>query len=135
MAYQIEYRNPTVEEYRLLRASAGWNALGEEQMARGLAGSLFGVVIMENGGMVASARVVGDGAIYFYVQDVVVLEGYRGKGLGKMLMDEVEDYLSKAAGPKAFVGLMAARDVEEFYVAYGYARRPENGPGMFKVVE
>jgi len=33
------------------------------------------------------ARVVGDGGLVFYIQDVIVVSSFQGQGIGKMLMD------------------------------------------------
>ena len=70
--YRLERRPPTVAELRALSESVGWTDLpsDDDAVARGLAASLFGVVGLDAAGeTVGSARVVGDGGVYFYVQD------------------------------------------------------------------
>jgi len=37
------------------------------------------------------ARVIGDGVINAYIQDVVIAPDYRGKGVGKAVMQELAD--------------------------------------------
>src|SRR5262249_45042544 len=57
-------------------------------LTRAVAGSLcFGVYA--GGEQVAFARVVTDGATFAYLCDVYVLEGHRGRGLGRWLMEVV----------------------------------------------
>jgi GNAT superfamily N-acetyltransferase len=83
--------------------------------------------------VVACGRIVGDGGMYFYVQDVIVAPVYHGRGLGAQIMDAMIDYLRRTARPGAFVGLMAAQGAEGFYERYGFRRRPDDRPGMFRV--
>jgi GNAT superfamily N-acetyltransferase len=81
-------------------------------------------------------RIVGDGAMYFYIQDVIVDPSYQGTGVGSILMDHIEHYLSIAAQKGSTVGLLAAKGKEDFYIRYDYMLRPSNtlGSGMCKFV-
>ena len=130
---RLERRPPTVPELRALNAAVGWTDLPEDDdaVARGLAASLFGVVLLAAGGEIAGcARVVGDGGVYFYVQDLIVTPSLQGRGLGDLLLDEVLAYLEREAPAGATVGLMAAEGKAGFYARRGWAPRPEDGPGM-----
>jgi ribosomal protein S18 acetylase RimI-like enzyme len=83
---------------------------------------------------VAAGRVVGDGGVYAYIQDVIVLEAHRGRGLARMMMDRIMEFIDRTYPSSAFVGLMAARGVAGLYERYGFERRPEDAPGMFRYV-
>jgi GNAT superfamily N-acetyltransferase len=72
---------------------------------------------------------------YFYLQDIIVLPAFQSKGLGKRLMKAILAYLEEHARPGAFVGLMAAKDVSSFYTQFGFAVRPSERPGMFRLQE
>ena len=133
MGYQLVERDPTVAEYQRLRRAVGWSEMTEEGLAVGLPRALFSVVLELDGEAIGCGRVVGDGGLYFYVQDVIVLTEHRGRGLGRLIMDAVMGYLEETAKPGAFVGLMAAKDVAPFYERFGFAVRPERQPGMFRV--
>jgi ribosomal protein S18 acetylase RimI-like enzyme len=130
---RLERRPPSVAELRALNAAVGWTDLPEDDdaVARGLAASLFGVVLISAAGEVAGcARVVGDGGVYFYVQDLIVAPSHQGLGLGDLLLDEVLVYLERAAPAGATVGLTAAEGKAGFYARRGWAPRPHDGPGM-----
>jgi len=133
VGYQLVERDPTVAEYQRLRRAVGWSEMTEEGLAVGLPRALFSVVLELDGEAIGCGRVVGDGGLYFYVQDVIVLTEHRGRGLGRLIMDAVMGYLEETAKPGAFVGLMAAKDVAPFYERFGFAVRPERQPGMFRV--
>lgn len=126
-------RAPTPQEFRHLRDAVGWDSMADDGLAAGLASSLYACVVEVDGEAVACGRVIGDGGMYFYVQDVIVMPGYGGQGLGSQIMDAVMGYLERAAKPGAFVGLMAAQNAEGFYERYGFRRRPDDRPGMFRV--
>ena len=125
----------TVPEYQLLRASTGWEALSDETVEKGMQGSLFSVCFMVAGKIAAAGRIVGDGAIYFYIQDVIVLPEFQRTGLGDMVMQELEIWLKENCDHNSFVGLMASEGVKDFYTRFDYAVRAETRPGMFKIME
>jgi GNAT superfamily N-acetyltransferase len=131
--FQIVERVPTVEEYLALREAVGWGRLGEEMAARGLAHALFTVCVLHDDEVVGCGRVIGDGGLYFYLQDIIVLPAFQAKGLGKRVMQSIMGYLEAHALPGAFVGLMAASGASSFYTQFGFAVRPVDRPGMFRL--
>jgi ribosomal protein S18 acetylase RimI-like enzyme len=126
---------PSPGDYLSLREAVGWSTFGEDAARAGLERSLFGCVLIHDGRAVGCGRVVGDGAMYFYIQDVIVLPELRGRGHGRRIMDAVMAYLDANAPLGAFVGLMAADGVAGFYERYGFAERPAGLPGMYRVWE
>jgi GNAT superfamily N-acetyltransferase len=131
---RVVERVPSVGDYRRLRRAVGWSDVETAAAEAGLARSLASFCLVDDRDeVVGIARVVGDGGIYFYVQDVIVDERYRGRGHGGALMEAVMTYIAGAARAGAFIGLMAARDVAPFYERYGFERRPEDRPGMAMV--
>jgi ribosomal protein S18 acetylase RimI-like enzyme len=133
--YVVLERTPTKEEYLRLREAVGWWNSDPNAVETGLGNSIFSVCAILEGEVVGIGRVVGDRAIYYYIQDVIVLPGFQGRGIGKSIMDQLMDYIRKHAPEKAFVGLMAARGVSGFYRKYDFCERPAESPGMYKVME
>jgi ribosomal protein S18 acetylase RimI-like enzyme len=128
--FEAVEREPTVNEYQRLRRAAGWSEIVDEGVEVGLKNALYSVVLLNGEEAVGCGRMVGDGGIYFYIQDIIVLPEYQGSGLGRLIMDKIMDYLRGRAERGAFVGLMAAKGVAEFYERYGFKVRPEGAPGM-----
>jgi GNAT superfamily N-acetyltransferase len=131
--YLVEERSPTLEEYRRLRAAVGWDTRSEEAMRRGLAGASYSCIVSSGGETIGCGRIVGDGGLYLYVQDVIVVPEHQGRGAGAAIMDALLGYLDREARPGTFVGLMAASGAAAFYERYGFERRPDDRPGMFRI--
>ena len=74
----------------------------------------FGVYV--EGVQVGFARVITDYATAYYICDVIISETYRGKGLGKKLIDTIvnDDCL------KSLFGILATRDAHGLYEKFGF---------------
>ncbi len=130
----VEKRSLKVQEFQRLRKSAGWAPVNDDAVKKALDNDLFSIAIMDGQEIVGMGRIIGDGGIYFYIQDIIVLKAYQGSGIGELIMNNIEEFISKTANQNSFIGLMAAAGVKAFYEKFGYKTRPDDGPGMFKVV-
>ena len=68
------------------------------------------------GVQVGFARCVTDYATIFWLCDVIVDEAYRGRGIGKALMEAVASY-EKLQG---LSGILATRDAQGLYAKHGF---------------
>ena len=82
--------------------------------------------------MIGFVRLIGDGALNFYIQDLIVSEVHRGKGIGADLLDELFVCLKGIVPNGATIGLMAVAGKEKLYESYGFQTRPAGrfGAGM-----
>ena len=131
----VEERPISREEYLELRNSTDWIQIGGAEAEKALSNDLYSICITHEGKTVGVARIIGDGAIYYYIQDLIVLPEYQEMGIGRLLMENIEKFLQSEAPKGAFIGLMAAENTTRFYENFGYMVRPEQKPGMFKYVE
>jgi ribosomal protein S18 acetylase RimI-like enzyme len=109
--------------HRFLSTSYWSPGLPLEVLTRAVAGSLcFG--LYDDRGQVGFARVVTDRATFAYLCDVYVLEGHRGRGLGRWLMEVVVGHPS-LQGLRRFV--LVTRDAHGLYERFGFRSlaRPE----------
>lgn len=74
----------------------------------------------------AFARVVTDCATFAWVCDVFVVEEYRGRGLGKWLMESIVTHPDLQSLRRI---LLATRDAHGLYSQYGFI--PLDEPGRF----
>jgi ribosomal protein S18 acetylase RimI-like enzyme len=132
----IENYQPALEEFITLRSKVGWGETPKQLAKVALDNSLFHVVARNDNRLIGMARIVGDGALFFYIQDLVVDPDYQNNGIGNLLMQNLESYLSKAALKGATIGLLSALGKEDFYSRYGYKERTGSplGFGMCKFV-
>ena len=130
----IEYRSPTIDEYQTLRNLVGWWRTNGKATEKALNNSLFSIVSLDQDRVIGFGRVIGDGGLYFYIQDVIVHPNHQNKGIGKILMQELMNYISANAKPGAFIGLMAAQGLEKYHASFGFKTRDADAPGMYQVL-
>jgi GNAT superfamily N-acetyltransferase len=126
-------RPPNIAEYRSICRAVGWeDVINFDAAGASLTNSFYHVMSLHDEDAIGMARVVGDGAMYFYVQDVAVIPAHQGRGVGALLMEHAMGYLRGHASEKAFVSLFAAEGTLPFYERYGFAAHP-GLTGMFRV--
>ena len=138
MTFKIDNRIPTAKEYNELHLAVQWPTLDETLAEQGLSNSLYAVVVQdEKGKIVGMGRVVGDNAIYFHIQDVIVRPEFQRQGIGKLIMKELMSYVNRTGGKNSSIGLMSSKGREAFYRSFGFMDRPSErfGCGMIKIMQ
>ncbi len=124
----------TPDEFNALTESVGWGTRDSAVVEEALERTLYAVCAREDGKPVGYARLIGDKTIFLYVQDVMVLPGCQGRGIGTELMErivlKIREY--KAASPDLRAYLGASQGRESFYKRFGFLTRSEAelGEGM-----
>ena len=125
-----------VTTYLALRSAVGSKPLTEKQAQKALEGSLLTVTAYDGDKTIGMGRLVGDGAVICYIQDLIVIPEYQGKGVGSMLIESLIEYVKELQlpGTQMMLDLMCAIGREEFYKKYGFISRPNEklGPGMIQ---
>ena len=128
---RIVDRLPTVEEYLDLAESVGWSRFVTRETAGvALPNSLFSVVAEADGHPLGMGRVIGDGALFFYIQDVLVKPQLQGRHLGEAIMSRLMAWLDSHAPDRAFVGLFSSLGKAPFYARFGVVATQPDRPGM-----
>ena len=126
--------NLDLETYLGLRASVGWKLLKKSQAQKALDNSLFTLTAYIDGKPVGMGRIVGDGAVICYVQDLVVRPEYQMHGVGRVIMERLIEFVTaiKEKDTEMMMCLMCAKGREAFYEKHGFIARPTDtlGPGM-----
>ena len=133
---EIKENNIILEEYLAIRKAVNWKTLSDEQAKLALENSLYTVGAYENGKLVGMGRIVGDGAVICYVQDLIVLPDHQKKGVGSLILKTLTSFAEsvKLPGTEMMFCLMCAKGREKFYKKHGFIDRPTEklGPGMIR---
>ena len=113
----------TAEDFIRLKVATGFMDRPVEQVKKALKNGLFNVTAMHNGEVIGMGRLVGDGAMYWYLQEIIVLPEYQGQGIGKSIVNRLIEHIESTAipGTKVEVGLTAVKGKEPFYKKLGFS--------------
>lgn len=126
----------TVDEYLKLRERVGWKRLSREQAQTALDNSLKVTGAYLAGQPIGMGRIVGDGAVICYVQDLIIPPQAQGLGVGSIILEHLKTYVEslRLPGTEMMFDLMCAKGRESFYELHGFISRPTDklGPGMIQ---
>ena len=93
-----------------------------EHARKALQNGLINVSAIYNGELVGMGRLVGDGAMYWYLQEIIILPKYQRKGIGTMIVDHLVDYAKANSITRNFttIGGVSAKGKEPFYEKMGF---------------
>ena len=118
----IKYNELSAEEFIMLWETVWGQAPTLEQIRLAMAHTLFRVSVFDGDTIVAMARMNGDMGLCYYIKDVVVRPEYQGKGIGRMLINELLKFIEDngVKGTEIFVELCAMPDKIPFYKKFGF---------------
>ena len=133
LEYKLLENKLKAEDFIRLKVSAGFRERLTEFVERALKNNLYDVVALVNDEVVGMGRLVGDGVMYWYLQEIVVLPEYQGKGIGTVIVNKLLEYIAEHTEKGNFtsVGLTAAEGKEGFYERVGFSK----SRGMTKYIE
>ncbi|WP_038176362.1 GNAT family N-acetyltransferase [Vibrio pacinii] len=130
MTITYEAKVPSPSEFCEMRVKAGLSPKSLKAATIALPNSLYAISVRDDEVLIAMGRVVGDGACNFEVVDVAVDPSYQGQGLGRKVMEHIDNYLSSVALEGSYVSMIADEPV--FYEKLGYKLVSPSSQGMTK---
>jgi ribosomal protein S18 acetylase RimI-like enzyme len=111
------------EEIVSLYRSAGWwqeDRDDPSEIGDLIRGSLVFVVAIDRGSgrAIGMGRAISDGVSDAYIQDLAVLPGFRGRGIGRAILRRVLEALRE--GGIRWIALIAERGTGDFYRGLGF---------------
>ena len=76
----------TANDFLVLHNKMGLEKFPMEQVKKSMAQNLFSVVAVNDNEVISMGRLLGDGALVWYINDVLVLSEYQGKGIGSEIV-------------------------------------------------
>ncbi|MFC3927533.1 GNAT family N-acetyltransferase [Streptococcus caprae] len=109
----IRLANKTdISQLFTLYKSEGWHSFSEDKI-RTLFNSSTYLVLENDGELIAFARCLTDGAVTTFVAELLVAKDYRGRGMGKLLIREIQ---TRMAGTR----LELISEADGFYETVGF---------------
>ena len=108
------------DTYLSLRAQVGWVRLSDAQAKAALSNALYTLCAYLDGEPVGMGRIVGDGAVVSYVQDLVVVPKAQGRNIGGLILEKLRAYVESRTEPgtRMMLCLMCAKGRENFYESH-----------------
>ncbi len=125
MDVRLVSEHPTGAIVRLYRAGGWWhNHYDPAHIPPMIRGSFAFVVAIdeESGATVGMGRCLSDGASDAYIQDVIVDPAFRGRGVGRRIVDSLLE-ACRAAGI-LWIGVIAEPEAITFYERAGFLPLP-----------
>ena len=123
-----------IDEIVALYRAGGWwkEEYDPDEIPSLIAGSFaFAVACEKDGGRtVGMGRVISDGISDAYIQDLVVLPGFRGKGLGSKIVSCLVDQCKKEG--ISWIALVAEPGSEQFYQGLGFSPMEGHIPLIYR---
>ncbi len=110
------------EDFIRLRIQAGFVEIPVEHARKALRNGLINVSAIYNGELVGMGRLVGDGAMYWYLQEIIILPQFQRKDIGTMIVNHLVDYAreNSTTGKFTTIGGVSAKGKEPFYEKLGF---------------
>lgn len=107
---------------RLFQAGDWWEEYWDDTVLCSIVKHSFAFVVAtgQDGSWIGMGRAISDGVSDAYLQDIVVLPDYRGKGIGTAIVEELKAICSRSG--IGWIGIIAGPETEYFYRRFGFSR-------------
>ena len=130
---KTSYDLPNSLDYIKLRVNSGMgNKKSIERVNIALKNSLFTISLYDEKKLIGMGRIIGDGGISYAVTDIMVDKEYQGKGYGRLIMKEIDNYFSENADEDCYIILIANLPADSLYSKFSFEYLPDSKCGMLR---
>ena len=130
---KTSYDLPNSLDYIKLRVNSGMgNKKSIERVDIALKNSLFTISLYDEKKLIGMGRIIGDGGISYAVTDIMVDKDYQGKGYGRLIMKEIDNYFSENTDEDCYIILIANLPADKVYLKFSFEYLPDNKCGMLR---
>lgn len=135
---EVRINTLTPDLFLNLYTSVGWEPPTIQQVEKALRNTIATFTVYDADKAVGMVRLIGDGGMSFYIKDFAVIPTYQSKGVGTILIANIEKYIKENIDTNwaVSVELISTKEAVKFYKKNGFEERPceWDGPGMFKMI-
>jgi GNAT superfamily N-acetyltransferase len=91
-----------------------------ESVPTALGNSLFGVIAKRGNKVIGCGRIIGDGAMFCYLQDIIVMPEHQNQGVGTAIVDALMGWIESTLPEKIYIGLFTGKELHSFYARYSF---------------
>ena len=129
--YTLHESNIPIRVYQQMRKACGLSEKTSEAARIGLANSLHAILLKEGETVIAMGRIIGDGGCFCQVVDICVHPAYQGRGLSKVIMRNLLDFIEKQLPSSCYVSLIADGNASYLYEKFGFKATMPASKGMY----
>ena len=130
---KISYDLPNVSDYINLRINSGMGSKKSiERVETAIKNSLFIISLYDDKKLIGMGRIIGDNGISYAVTDIMVDKEYQGKGYGKLIMKEIDNYFSENTDEDCYIILIANLPADNLYSKFSFEYLPNSKCGMLR---
>ena len=130
---KISYDLPNGSDYINLRINSGMGSKKSiERVDTAIKNSLFIISLYDDKKLIGMGRIIGDAGISYAVTDIMVDKEYQGKGYGKLIMKEIDDYFSENTDEDCYIILIANLPADNLYSKFSFEYLPNSKCGMLR---
>lgn len=128
---RVDESKISVDDFNYVSNKVGWGTRDKNMMEVALNNTLYSVSIYDDDKIIGYGRIIGDKAIFLYIQDVMVIPEYQGQKIGTKIMNaflaKIDEY--RKINPSIRIYLGASKGKEKFYEKFGFKTRSSAGLG------
>ena len=92
---RIEENKYNVDEFNYLYDAVGWGAYSKEISEQALSNNIYSVSVYDDDKIIGYGRIIGDGVIFLYIHDVMVIPEYQSKKIGTQIMNKLLEKINE----------------------------------------
>lgn len=118
--------------YQKLRIETGLSAKSDQATETGLNNTLHFVCVKDIANeYIGMGRIIGDGGCFCQVVDICVIPSWQGKGIGKLIMEDIMRFIDNKLPESCYISLIADGEAFRLYEKYGFKDTLPKSKGMF----
>ena len=135
--FEIKENVDNIDEFNYLYDVVGWGSYDKEISKKALKNNVYSISVYDEDQVIGYGRIIGDGYIFLYIQDVMVSPEYQGKHIGTEIMNKLLNKIKeiKKINPDILVYLGASLGKEKFYEKFGFIKREDYGLGSGMILK